>query len=1222
MMSDRTNDVAEVYNEKGLTFDRHFSDPDVSPYDQVEWDTRAAVIKDEKGNVIFEQEGVEVPAFYSQLATNILASKYFYGERNTSEREYSVRQTVGRVADTIAEWGLRRHFRDAAAAQVFRDELTFLLLNQYAAFNSPVWFNVGLYQKYGVLSDATNWRWDGETGRAVPLGPGEGYRYPQSSACFIQGVDDNMASIMDLAKSEAMLFKYGSGTGTDLSTLRSSREKLSGGGTPSGPMSFFKVYDTVASVIKSGGVTRRAARMQTLKVWHPDVMDFIDCKMKEEKKAQALIAAGYEANFNGEAYSSVQYQNTNISVRATDDFMRAALAGDNWVTTAVTTGQPVDTLLAAEVLDRIAENTHACGDPGMQYEDTIQKWHTCPNTAPINSSNPCCFVYGTLVRTSEGPIPIGKLAEMASAGESLPLAHAFDRESGAPVLRQIKGAWCAGETRRLVDVTTRRGLKFRSTPEHNYLTYSGDYVEAQSLKPGDHIRGDIVHSVEVVYGVTEGTFVYDIEVEDAHNFEITCDGFGHGVIARNSEYMFIDDSACNLSSINLMKFRLADGTFDAAGYEVANRIMITAQEILVDNSSYPNEKIAANSHKFRPLGLGYANLGCLLMANGVPYDSDEGRALAAGITAMMQGAAYSQSARTAYSVGAFDGFAANKEPMTNVVRMHYDAVKEIHPACPPDIREHASALLADAYIKGCNHGYRNSQVSVLAPTGTIAFLMDCDTTGLEPDIALVKYKSLAGRGTLKIVNQTVGLALQTIGYADGSDGGRDEVGDILAYVEAQDTIVGAPHLKGEHLPVFDCAFPAANDPSQRSIHYTGHIRMMAAVQPFLSGAVSKTVNVPSDATVADIRDTYVEAWKLGVKALAVYRDGSKGSQPLSTKKASGGDAKDGLFDEAERKRRFAAVDRLFAVAADLAGWDKLEGGRVLTTEALERLADEAEAAGAPAPYVCGNDGGPCPGPAACDPCVRYPDGLPVPAAGYRQLQGEVERLRDQLDATPAAGGYQRRRLPDTRQSVTHKFDIQGHEGYVNVGFFEDGTPGEMFITMSKEGSTVGGLMDIVGTLTSIALQSGVPVETLVNKFAHTRFEPAGFTKNPDVPIAKSVVDYVFRWLGMEFVPGYWEANSPQAKDADGAAPRPPSHRFLARPFPARDLGLLQAGRKSTAEPAAEFKVPAEALQKNGQVSQFKGFQSDAPACPNCGAITVRNGSCYRCFGCGESLGCS
>ncbi|MBV8313925.1 MAG: vitamin B12-dependent ribonucleotide reductase, partial [Planctomycetaceae bacterium] len=865
----------------GMEIPRAFSTEGVSPFDLVDWDLRTAEIKDERGRVIFRQTDCEIPRAWSQLATNVVASKYFYGELSSPERETSVRQLIHRVTRTIADWGRDDgYFASDEDAERFYDELTALCLNQFGAFNSPVWFNVGLYHCSGLVGTANNWRWDDETRSVVKAE--SAYQYPQGSACFIQSVADDMQDIMRLATSEAMLFKYGSGTGTDLSTLRSSQERLAGGGRPSGPVSFMRVYDAIASVVKSGGKTRRAAKMQTLKCWHPDILEFIECKAKEEKKAQALIQAGYEANFNGAAYSSVMFQNSNLSVRVTDAFLRAVERGDDWTTHAITTGRPMQTYPARMLMDKIAEGTWLCGDPGLQYEDTIQRWHTCPNTAPINSSNPC------------------------------------------------------------------------------------------------------------------------------------------------SEYMFIDDSACNLASLNLMKFRREDGTFDAQGFRAACRIFITAQEILVDHASYPTDRIALNSHKFRPLGLGYANLGSLIMASGLPYDSDQGRGLAGAITAIMHGQAYLTSSEHAGHLGPFEGFALNREPMLRVMEMHRDAVEGIDRSVSPELLAEARGVWDSCVESGRRHGFRNSQVTVLAPTGTIAFMMDCDTTGIEPDIALVKYKQLAGGGMLKIVNRTVPMALRKLGYDEPAIRG------ILDAIDAHDSIEGATGLLDEHLSVFDCAF--APPQGGRSIQFLGHLRMMAAVQPFLSGAISKTCNVPKEATVGDIRAAYLEGWKLGLKALAIYRDGSKGSQPVST---SAEGLKEGRGTRGEGR---GTRDE---------GRGARDEGRGTRGEGREDTS-ASQLAPHPTPHA------------------------PTPEP-------------------------RRERLPYTRRSLTHKFNIQGHEGYVTVGFYPDGRPGEVFITMAKEGSTIGGLMDVLGTSISIGLQYGVPLEVFVNKFAHSRFEPAGFTQNPDIP---------------------------------------------------------------------------------------------------------------------------
>jgi ribonucleoside-diphosphate reductase alpha chain len=991
-----------------------------SPFDTTEWDLRTAAIKGEDGKVLFEQSACEIPAAWSQLATNVVVSKYFYGEIHTPERERSVKQLVHRVARTIADWGLRDgYFRSQADGENFYRDLAWLCIHQHGAFNSPVWFNVGLYDQYGVTGAPCNWRWD-EARHDVVM-PDNPYEYPQGSACFIQSVKDTMEDIMELARSEAMLFKFGSGTGTDLSTLRSQREKLAGGGKPSGPLSFMRVYDQVAAVVKSGGKTRRAAKMQSLKVHHPDIMEFIECKAKEEKKARVLIEkGGYDANFNGEAYASILFQNANLSVRITDEFMEAVERDDTWTTRWVTDSTKAGpSFKAREVLARMAECAWQCGDPGVQYDTTINRWHTCPNSGRINASNPC------------------------------------------------------------------------------------------------------------------------------------------------SEYMFLDDTACNLASVNLMKFRRPDGVFDVERFTAACRIFFVAQEILVDHASYPTERIARNSHAFRPLGLGYSNLGSLLMAEGLAYDSDAGRGLCGALTALLHGAANRTSAELAAAVGPFEGFAANREPMLQVMQMHRDSVEQIDRACPRYLHDAARRVWDDVLAGGRQFGYRNAQATVLAPTGTISFLMDCDTTGIEPDIALVKYKQLAGGGMLKIVNQTVPLALRTLGYAEPA------VEAILAFIDKNDTIEGAPGLKSEHLAVFDCAFKPRL--GERSIAWEAHVKMMAAAQPFLSGAISKTVNMPRESTPEDIARAYAEGWRLGLKALAIYRDGSKESQPLST-----------------------------------------------STEG-----DKAAAKVTPAP--------------------------------------------------------RRERLPDTRRSVTHKFNVGGHEGYITVGLYDDGRPGELFITMAKEGSTIGGLMDAFGTAVSMSLQYGVPLEVYVKKFSHTRFEPWGYTRNPDIPVAKSLVDYLFRWMGTQFLPGYREANRPGGHEGGGQEatgegdteterkPAATMARGLADGHgaaggngnavrsaangaageasgresgsPSRGRHPMRAAGRSGARGGADgggAVIGAEKLLERAGLrmavdptasaadreSQFATFQIDAPACDNCGAITVRNGNCYLCHNCGNSMGCS
>ncbi len=899
--------------KRGVSVARHWTKPGVHPFDIVEWELREAKITGEDGKAVFEQNDVEVPKGWSQLATNVVVSKYFRGKHGTPERERSVRQMIARVADAITRWGTAGgYFADEHDAETFRMELTHMLVTQKASFNSPVWFNVGVKEQ------------------------------PQCSACFILSVEDSMESILEWIRQEGLIFKHGSGAGINLSALRSSKELLSGGGRSSGPVSFMRGADASAGSIKSGGTTRRAAKMVIMNVDHPDIEEFIHCKEVEEKKAWALGEAGYDMSLNGEAWKSIQFQNANNSVRVTDDFMKAAEQDAPWVTHAATTGEPIDTYKARDLLRQIAEATWVCGDPGMQYDTTINAWHTTPNAGRINGSNPC------------------------------------------------------------------------------------------------------------------------------------------------SEYMHMDNSACNLASINVLMFHLLDGTFDVEGFRNAVDVIILAQDIIVGFSSYPTAKITDNAKKFRQLGLGYANLGALLMSWGLPYDSDAGRAAAAGITALMTGEAYAQSARIAEEVGPFDGFAANRESTLNVIAKHKYYGSEIPRAYGPEVLvQAAEKAWTDALALAQEHGVRNAQVSVLAPTGTISFMMDCDTTGVEPDIALVKYKSLVGGGVMKIVNQTVPQALATLGYAP------EQVKKIVAYVDAQGTIEGAPELQEKHLAVFDCAFQPVN--GKRSIHYLGHLRMMGAVQPFISGAISKTVNMPKDATLEDIMTTYTTGWKLGLKALAIYRDGSKRTQPLNTK----------------------------------------------------------------------NGGG----------------------------------KQEQAKESPAVIRSARRRLPDERKSITHKFSVAGHEGYITVGMYDDGTPGEIFLTMAKQGSTISGLMDAFATSVSIGLQYGVPTKTIVRKFSHMRFEPAGFTGNPDIPIAKSVVDYIFRWFGRKFLPSEERSEALQEE-------------------------VKPLGENGNVQTASNVPVAASVAPSTVQRQLTFVNQEDAPSCANCGSIMVRNAACYKCTNCGATSGCS
>jgi len=959
-----------TFSPNSLVPERVFSDAQIAPLDSVQWENRSAEITDERGGILFRQDPIEVPAHFSELATKILASKYFYGDLQngddpkTGGREHSFKQVLKRVCGTLARWGREDgYFASDVEAQRFEDELTWLCLHQYAAFNSPVWFNLGLYDAYGAGAESNrgNFFWERDKGQVERAN--NPYEYPQCSACFIQKVDDNLESIMDLARAEAMLFKFGSGSGTDLSSIRSTRERLSGGGKPSGPLSFLAVYDAVAGVVKSGGKTRRAAKMNTLRDTHPDIEEFIAAKPAEERKAWALIEQGYDPSFNGEAYGSVKFQNENLSVRASDAFMRAAEKGDKWWTRRVIDGEPCEQKDAGTLLRQIAEGTHLCGDPGMQFDDTIDRWHTCKGSGRQHCTNPC------------------------------------------------------------------------------------------------------------------------------------------------SEYLFLDNTACNLASLNLMKF-VRGGEFDSHRFAAAARLFIIAQDIIVDRSSYPTEPIAYNSHWFRTLGLGYANLGGLLLHFGLPYDSEGGRALAQGITAVMTGAAYQTSAQLAALLGSFPGYddarhwGVEKTPAPNnhasmfeVIKRHRAAVGELSPACPAEIATHAKEIWKTVSATKREAGFRNAQVTVLAPTGTIGFLMDCDTTGIEPAMGLVSYKQLAGGGMLILPLVGVSVALKRLGYSS------DAVARITEHIKNYGTVETVTRngeaiesgLDPKHLAVFDTAFRSGE--GTRTLGPRAHLAMMSAVQPFLSGGISKTVNLPSHATVEEIRDTYLEAWKLGLKGIAIYRDGSKRSAPISTQKK-----------------------------------------------------EEIKS---------------------------------VPASGV------------QLTAEPY-----RRRLPDTRSARTHKFSLGGSEGYFTVGQFDDGAPGEVFIQMAKAGSTINGLMDTIGVLLSLSLQYGVPLDTLIAKFAHVRFEPEGMTRNRDIPFAKSVMDYLARWLGMEFVPGYREQMSPAAH-ADTLEARSPGSTEITRedPTTAKSLNPAQLELLTAAE---------------GSLT-----------CPECGSAKVKvTGTCACCLNCGTSLGCS
>lgn len=1333
---------------KGLQITRTFTSDGADPFDSVEWGTRDAVIKNHKGEAIFAQENVEFPDSWSGLASNVVASKYFYGDiakngiaPEDDGRERSLRQLIHRVTRTIADWGHEQHyFATKADAERFYDELTWLCVNQYGAFNSPVWFNVGLHHQYGVKDSGgkTISGWDAKTQTVVDVDP---YVRPQASACFIISVEDSIDDIWKLMGESARLFKFGSGVGADWSKLRSSHEKLSGGGIPSGPVSFMKVQDATGGTIKSGGKTRRAAIMQTLKVTHPDVLEFVNAKQEEEKKAWALIEQGYDGSFNGPAYGAVAFQNVNQSVRLTDEFMQAADEGTVFPLRAVTSGEVVDEADAADLLGAIATGTHICGDPGAQYEDTIQKWHTCKNTAPINSSNPC-VTGDTLVATDDGlrridsmlgetPCVVGldgdlhrttrvietgvkpvyrlrtksgyevkltadhrvwtenrgdvqaadlrkgdlvrllgspfgsevldadraeyiglmigdgcvsggvatltmdKQTEWAVAEKVATVVNGFERtthHAGVLVTERATAAAVAtgasavtsflaeyavldegSAQKRLADRALRLSREATAALLRGLFTADGTVVDSgdksqyvgldstsevllqqvQTLLLGFGIKSKLyrnrrltdrailpdgnggvkeyrvaqTHSLRLTRSsrvlfeeaigfmpesakaetlralnarvrayrdrMTDGIVSLDLLGEEPV-YDLTEPATSHfvagGVAVHNcSEYMFVDDSACNLASLNLRKYQKPDGSFDVERFRAAARIYITAMDILVDNAGYPSARIAANSHRFRPLGLGFANLGALLMSMGLPYDSDEGRAVAGAIMAIEHAEAYARSAQIAANpkIGTFDGYAENAEPFLDVMRMHQAAAEDIDASCPGYLHDAARESLAQMVALGEKHGYRNAQATVLAPTGTIGFMMDCDTTGVEPDIALVKYKLLAGKGEgmLKIVNQTVPLALGKLGYS------QPEIDAMLTYIDAEDTIEGAPSLKDEHLPVFDCAFKAFK--GTRFIHHMGHIKMMAATQPFISGAISKTVNMPEHSTVEEIADAYMQSWKFGLKAVAIYRENSKRSQPLST--SEGGNTKN--------------------KAAETSG----DGQATPIPEVVEKIVEKVV---------------------------------------YRPI---------------------RKRLPDERPSVTHKFSIAGHEGYLHIGLYPDSRlPGEIFITMAKEGSTISGMMDSFATAISLALQYGVPLEDLVSKFSHMRFEPSGFTNNKQIPIAKSLMDYIFRYVGLRFLPQP-EAEA-EVNPTDAVA------EVTRRDGPAEDtvqMDIFQGGEPAsphvgrTVEAFLSQEVPSATATKS------EGFQNqeDAPPCSNCGSITVRSGACYSCPNCGSTSGC-
>jgi ribonucleoside-diphosphate reductase alpha chain len=996
----------DVHAAKALSIRRRFTTPGVHPFDTVEWELRDARIG-HSDKVAFEQTDVEFPSAWSQNATNIVAQKYFRGQLSSPARERSVKQMIGRVAGTIADWGRSRgYFATAEDGDSFEAELTYVLLHQMAAFNSPVWFNCGWHPEDSPKN--------------------------QMSACFILSVDDSMESILDWNTKEGLIFRGGSGSGINLSKIRGSMEPLSKGGTASGPVSFMRGADAWAGSIKSGGGTRRAAKMVVLDVDHPDIREFIWCKAKEEDKAAALRDAGFDMSIDGEGFYSIQYQNANNSVRLNDDFMRAVENDEDWHLIARTTGEPIgDPIPARELMREISEAAWRCADPGVQYDTTINQWHTSPNSGRINASNPC------------------------------------------------------------------------------------------------------------------------------------------------SEYMHVDNSACNLASINLMKFRRPDGSLDVDAFQHTVDVVFLAQEIIVGPSSYPTEEIAVNARAFRQLGLGYANLGAYLMSNGMPYDSDAGRGTAAAITALMTGRGYAQSAKVAAAIGPYERYEENRDAHNNVMRMHRDASYAIPDSTLADtaLLEAARASWEEAVELGEVHGYRNAQATVLAPTGTISFLMDCDTTGVEPDFSLVKFKELVGGGQMTIVNRTIPMALRTLGYSD------EQIEQIEAHINEHGTIVGAPELAAEHLPVFDVAV------GERAISHMGHIKMMGAVQPFLSGAISKTVNLPQTASVEDIADAYIEAWRCGVKALAIYRDGSKTAQALRT------DAQQGVSTESIAEAVAEAVEGMY------------------TQEQLDAAIAKAV-------------------------------------------------TKAKADVGPA-----RKRMPVERQSITHKFSIGGHEGYITAGVYDDGSVGEIFLTdVGKEGSALRGMMNSFATAISIALQYGVPLETLVQKFSYMRFDPEGITQNPEIPFAKSMPDYIMRWLASRFLDtdtqeelgiltpevrarkmaedaatsmasdtaspsngGNGGASTAAGASADGASASAPAASAPSAP-PAGGTPQAAAGTPGTPTVAgsqpATTRAAAEAMTDKPPVVPARLAGLDlGPACNQCGGMMQRTGSCYTCSSCGNNTGC-
>ncbi len=1207
---------------RGLRVRRVYTTPGIDPFETIEWDRRKSRISNPDGSTVFELKDIEIPKSWSQLATDIVASKYFRkaGVPGTGN-EVSARQTVTRIARSLRRAGeeLGGYFADTDDADTFEAELTHMLVTQVGAFNSPVWFNCGLAQEYGITGKAVgNWEWNKASDKVQESA--DSYSRPQLSACFIQSVSDDLMDMADLVKREMRIFKFGSGTGTNFSRIRAEGERLSSGGTSSGLMSFLEIYDKSAGAIKSGGTTRRAAKMVCLDMDHPDIDRFIDWKMREEDKARVLIEhAGLPSDFNGEAYHTVSGQNSNNSVRVSDEFMKAVEEDGTWETRYRTAGKIAKTWKARELWDKVAQAAWKCADPGVQYDTTINAWHTCPNTDRIHASNPC-VTGDTLVATLDGCVRIDSLTQAAQeiiAGDGRPARVAAAFRTGKKQVYLLR---------------TVSGNTVKLTADHRVYTLNRGDVAAIDLKEGDRLQTlsqqsarelssslaalSVVTGTRYQHGSDEFESLTPLGVEDVYDLtEPRTQHFvANGIVVHNcSEYMFLDDSACNLASLNLTKFLSPEGIFDVERYRHAIEVFFTAQEIAVDFASYPNQAIAQNSHDYRPLGLGYANLGTLLMLLGIPYDSDRGRGIAAALTAILTGRAYRQSAEMARGKGPFPGYEKNREPFVKVMKMHREAAYAIPGAdCPQNLLKAAREDWDDAVALGESFGYRNAQATVLAPTGTIGLLMDCDTTGVEPDFALVKFKKLAGGGYFKIVNESVPEALRRLGYTKQQSeeivayvvgtntlnsaapvngralAERGLTAEEIARVEAQlprvfelahafnpfvlgeeacrrlglkpeddflrklgfsaeeidrsndvlcgrMTVEGAPQLREEHLAIFDCANKCGKT-GKRFIHWMGHIKMMGAVQPFISGAISKTINMPAETTVEEIKEAYLQSWKLGLKAVALYRDGCKASQPLSTK--------------SEKK-------------------DKK---------------DEAAA-----PLVQGQL-------------------LPTTVA-------------NPVSPTAASQSLKRFRLPKKRSGFTQEARIAGQKVYLRTGEYEDGTLGEIFVDLAKEGAAFRSMMNCFAMAVSVGLQHGVPLKDYVDMFTFMRFEPQGPVDHPNIKMCTSVIDYLFRVLALEYL---GQTEFAQVKPADGETRLRRATEFIRKVEAAaaeapKAVADLHAAPLALVEGAPR---PAPAGEASALSEHLGKMMGDAPFCNVCGHTTVRNGVCYKCLNCGNTLGCS